>query len=86
VGNVLRVTEREVAVPLIPSEFEARAPYRIPVDQARAILAESPIGVDVPSGFFGSDFRGFLLQYEATGNRLTPTQIQYFLQRATGVK
>jgi filamentous hemagglutinin len=77
-GNVRSSLEREVQVNMPPSQFEAQAPNAIPVDVARQILSDMGIA-DLPPTITNS--------YQATQilestPRLTPEQIQEFLQRA----
>lgn len=78
-GNVRNVLEREVAVPMAPTEFAKTAPNTISLERARAILKD--MGFDVPPSFAsGMDATTFL----HNSKRMTPEQIKLFIERATG--
>jgi hypothetical protein len=76
-GNVRSSLEREVQVNQSPSQFQAQAPNAIPVDVARQALSDMGI-VDLPPVITSTQQATQFL--EATP-RLTPAQIQEFLQR-----
>jgi hypothetical protein len=74
-----QVLEREVSLPMTPSEFAAAAPHAIPVSRAREIL--SGMGIDVYQVIRGK----FALQSHLEDlPRMTPAQIQQFINVARG--
>jgi filamentous hemagglutinin len=78
-GNVLSGAEAEVGVNMPPTQFADQASVTITADQARSILSE--IGINVPPNITmrGTD----LTRYLESLPRLTPEQIQTFVQKAT---
>jgi hypothetical protein len=80
-GNVLRGLESEVGVGLRPAEFAGRADITITSGQARQILSE--MGIDVPTQIGGK--AGLDTALRSTP-RLTPAQIQEFVNRARALK
>ena len=81
-GNVRSILEREVQVNVRPSQFEAQASYAIPVDTARKVLGDMGL-VNLPPSIKSSEKATEILK---STKRLTPAQIQEFLERSGVVK